>query len=90
MTTEQRNSLWKLASFLKRDDGEGATTTSFPIDCKVLRVDLICVLCQIGESSSGQGWRDRTRGAHLDQVGVPCISRDPEIIVALLLESGSA
>lgn len=29
-------------------------------------------------------------GAHLDQVGVPCISRDSEIIVALFLQSGSA
>jgi hypothetical protein len=49
VTTEKRDSLWKLASFLERDDSECTTTTSFPIDCKVFRVDLICVLCQIGD-----------------------------------------
>lgn len=49
VTTEQRNSLWKLASFLERDDSECTTTTSFPIDCKVLRIDLICDLCQMGD-----------------------------------------
>ena len=41
MATEQRDALWKLASFLKRNNGESSTTTIFPIDGKVLRVDLV-------------------------------------------------
>jgi hypothetical protein len=40
VATKQRDALWKLASLLKRDDGESTTTTGLPIDGKMLRVNL--------------------------------------------------
>jgi hypothetical protein len=57
---KQRDAFRKLATLLKGNDGEGTTTTSFPIDRKVFRVNL-------------------------DQVGIPGVSGDAKVIVALFL-----
>ena len=44
VTTEQRDSLWKLASFLKRDDSECTTTARLPIYRQIFGVDLVACL----------------------------------------------
>lgn len=84
MATEQRDALRQLAPFLKRDNSKCAASTGFPIDGKVLRVDLVrgtirlaLVQCRSGAVA---------RRTDLDQIGIPRISRDAKIIVALFLQ----
>jgi hypothetical protein len=40
MAAKKRNDIGDLPSFSQRNDRKGASSTGFPIDCKVLRVDL--------------------------------------------------
>lgn len=40
MASEEREDFWQAASLFQRDDGECAAPASFPIDGKVLGVDL--------------------------------------------------
>lgn len=84
MTTEQREFVRQFATLLQRKYGKSASTASFPIDCQILRVDLDVA----GETSHWSGgWVGGH--THLDQIGIPGVSRDAEIIVALFLESES-
>lgn len=80
MTAEQRDVLRKAALFVNRDDGKCASAAGLPIGRDILRICLSHVSARafgvVGE-----------RAADLDQIGVPCILRDAEIIVALLLRS---
>jgi hypothetical protein len=64
VATEQRDALWKLASLLERDDGESTATTGFPIDSKMLRVDLFRPMSdrvlRRKVRGGGMGWEGRT------------------------------
>jgi hypothetical protein len=40
VASTQRDAVWELAPFFKRNNRKGATTTCFPIDRDMLRVDL--------------------------------------------------
>lgn len=84
VSTEQRNTVWQLAPFLKRNDSERSTTTGFPIDRNVLGVNLVrgTVRSALLRRRSG-AVAQRT---DLDQVGIPGISRDAKVIVALFLQ----
>jgi hypothetical protein len=65
MATEQRDALWQLASFLERNNGESTTTTSFPIDGKMLRVNLFRNLSDRGVL------RRKVRGVAWDESDAP-------------------
>lgn len=67
MATEQRDAVWKLASFFERDNGESTATTSFPIDCEVLRVNLDCNMSDRGLLRRNvRGGGIRRQATHLD------------------------
>jgi hypothetical protein len=74
---EEGNLVGCSAAFIEGNDGKSASTAGLPVDCDVLGVGLW------GMSASCP--RSRARRADLDQVGVPRILRDAEIVIALLL-----
>lgn len=62
VATEQRDALWKLASFLEGDNGKSTTTTSFPIDGKMFRVNLFRYMSDwgyCGERLGAGAWDER-------------------------------
>lgn len=60
MTSEQRDALRQLAALLEGNDSESSTTTSFPIDCQVLRVNLVRGPLDEGFGGKRQGrWRNK-------------------------------
>jgi hypothetical protein len=84
MSPEEGNLVGQLALLVERDDGERAAARGVPIDRQVLGVDL----GEMGLVSVSGGRRSRARQAHLDQVRVPGIATDVEVVVAELLPGG--
>lgn len=74
---EERDLVRHSAALLEGDDGECAAAAGFPVDCEVLRIGL-CVMSMCFS-------RSRARRADLNQVGVPGVLGDAEVIIALLL-----
>lgn len=74
---EERNLIGSSATLAEGNDGKCASSTGFPVDCDVFGVGLWAV-------SSWFVW-SRARQADLDQVGVPCVLRDAQVVIALLL-----
>ncbi len=79
VSAEEGHQLGGTARLIDRNDGKGATAACFPVNGDVFRVGLrgyerSCwvVACEAG-------------AADLDQVGVPCILGDADIVVALFL-----
>jgi hypothetical protein len=99
--SEQRNLVRQLAALVERYHGEGAAARRIPIDRQILRVDLndgrhqhshSPPLLQPGacvyphrRALRAAGGRNRREKTHLDQVRVPGIAADVEVIVAELL-----
>ena len=88
MAAEEGHQLGGAADFIDGDDGEGASSACFPVDRDVLGVGLRgCELsrCVVAWSRgrvrgwAGLGWAD------LDQVGVPRVLRNAQVVVALFL-----
>lgn len=84
VSAEERYLVWQLALLIQRNDSKGTTTRSIPIDRQILGVDLYC---QYGRSSSegkGGGW------VYFDEIRIPSIATDMEVIVSVVLSRGLA
>jgi hypothetical protein len=75
---EERNLVGSSAALIDRNDSECATAARFPIDCDVFWVGLWSVSMSLSRSRAA-------RRADLDQVGVPGVLGDAEVVIALLL-----
>lgn len=82
MSTEQRNLIRELALLVQGNDGKGAAAGGIPIDRQVLGVGLHSLLVSIGAGIDGQR---PPRSSHLDQVRVPRIAADVQVVVAGVL-----
>jgi hypothetical protein len=74
---EERDLVGSSAALINGNDSKSASTAGFPIDCDVLGVGLDCISLSFS--------RSRAKRADLDQVGVPSVLGDAEVIIALLL-----
>jgi hypothetical protein len=74
---EEGDLIGRSAAFAERDDGKSASTAGLPVDCDVLGVGLWGMSASFLRSRAG--WAD------LDQIGIPRILGDAEIVIALLL-----
>lgn len=80
MSAEEGHRLWDAALLFEGYDSECAATAGFPINGEVFGV----CLWKLSMRS------DRTRDvADLDQIGVPSVFGDAEVVVALFLEKTS-
>jgi hypothetical protein len=83
VAAEEGHQLGGAADFIDGDDGEGASSACFPVDRDVLGVGLRgCELsrCVVAWSRARLGWAD------LDQVGVPRVLRNAQVVVADFLD----
>lgn len=93
MASEQGYPLRQFAPFFQGNHSKGTSTAGFPVDGQIMGVclekerEVVSSLrrCRRG-SVSGAGRRGRKGRANLDQIGVPGISRDAQVIVALILD----
>ena len=76
VAAEEGHQLGGAADFIDGDDGEGASTACFPVDRDVLRVGL---------RGCERSCRVVACEADLDQVGVPRVLRNAQVVVALFL-----
>jgi hypothetical protein len=76
MTTEERNLFRKPALLIHRNNSECAATAGLPIDGNVFRVYLT--------RSAPQPMRTDTASSHLDQVCIPRIAANVEVVVCRL------
>jgi hypothetical protein len=76
---KERNLVGDSAALLEGDDGECAAAAGFPVDCEVFGIGLGGMSLRFSRSRAGR--------ADLDQVGVPGVLGDAEVIIALLLWS---
>jgi hypothetical protein len=74
---EERDLVGSPPALVDGDDGKSASTAGFPVHGNVFGV------CLGGMSASFA--RSRARQADLDQVGIPSVLGDTQVIVALLL-----
>ena len=79
MSAEEGYLFRNAASLAEGDDGECASAAGLPIDREVFRVCLFNLSARVLPAS----WVGAS--ADLDQISVPCIRRDAEVIVALFL-----
>ena len=77
MPAEERDLVGSSAALIEGNDSKGATTTSFPIDCDVFGIGL-------DSMSTSSSW-SRARESDLDQVRVPGVLGDAEVVIALFL-----
>lgn len=78
VSAEEGHQLGGAAILVDGNDGESTTTACFPVDGDVLRIGLEGMSSHVG---------GRVRGcADLDQVGIPSVLRDTEVVVALFLK----
>ena len=77
MPAEEGDLVGRAALLVDGDNGESATSAGFPVDCDVFGVGLGGV--------SASFLRSRARWADLDQVGVPGVFGDAQVVIALLL-----
>jgi hypothetical protein len=80
MATEEGDVFGETAFLIDGNDGEGSSSAGFPVDRDVFRICL-------SEALEGTFPIVRARSGNLDQVGVPGILRDSEIVIALFLHS---
>lgn len=77
MPAEEGDLVGRAALLVDGNNGESASSAGFPVDCDVFRVGLR------GVSASFS--RSRARWADLDQVGIPGVLGDAQVVIALLL-----
>lgn len=84
VSAEEGDKLRETSALVQGDDGKGTTTTGFPIDGQVLRVDLKRAKFKVRfleHKRFGDEWA--VRGAqYLDDVAIPGILGDVQVIVA--------
>jgi hypothetical protein len=77
MATEERDAVRQSTSLRGRYNGKGTTATGFPVDCEVFRIGLV-------NSVGASLWL--SRAPYFQQIRVPGVSGDSQIIIALLLQ----
>lgn len=79
MPAEEGYLLWDAALLVERDDRKSAAAARLPINGEIFWICLY-TLSACPASASG-------KSTDLDQVGVPCVLRNAQVVVALLLFS---
>ena len=88
VASEQGDQVGQLALLVEGNDGKGATTARVPIDGEVLGIDLGEGRGSVSLASLGgevDGRRSHGRVTYLDQVGIPGIAADAQVIIAKFL-----
>lgn len=91
MASKQRDDIRDLSPLLQRDDCKGASSASFPIDGEELRVGLWASQIVSGCSLRALGLifnLELAGRTDLDQIRVPCISANADVVIAELLPRG--
>jgi hypothetical protein len=78
VSTKQWEPLGQAATLVEGNDGECTAATGFPVHGDVLGVGLLF-------QSDWGSWGARIGGGDLDEVGVPSVLGNAEVIVALFL-----
>ena len=77
MPAKEGDLVRRAALFVDGDDSESAASAGFPVDCDIFGVGLRGV--------SASFLRSRARWADLDQIRVPGVLGDAQVVIALLL-----
>lgn len=79
VSSEQRNLLWQATLLIQGNDSKGTTTASLPVHSEVFRVDLATHALPVSIHPSTS--IAQAEQPYLDQIGVPRIATDVQVIV---------